>query len=164
MTAESFEIHGGNVKATYETAVGWNWENGTELANEYATIRMDKGAVFTLPNDAYLKLYNGGRLCYIGDARFYFEGKGKYYCADKDCKYTNTTNYRGAGVGRKDGWRTITNKKAGGNWNDNRGTCTGKTKMRLLPNKTPCLTQGVLCYANNICATSQRLSPPYCRR
>ena len=121
-----FEIHGGNIKATYETAVGWNWENGTELANEYATIRMDKGAVFTLPNDAYLKLYNGGRLCYIGDARFYFAGKGKYYCADKDCKYTNTTNYRGAGVGRKDGWRTITNKSAGGNWNDNRGTCTGK--------------------------------------
>ena len=121
-----FEIEGGNIKATYETAVGWNWENGTELANEYATIRMRKGAVFTLPTDAYLKLYNGGRLCYIGDARFYFAGKEKYYCADKNCEYTNTTNYRGAGVGRKDGWRTITNSKAGGNWNDNRGTCTGK--------------------------------------
>ncbi len=123
---EKFEIEGGNIKATYETAIGWNWENGTELANEYATIRMRKGAVFTLPNDAYLKLYNGGRLCYIGDARFYFAGKGKYYCADKDCKYTNTTNYRGAGVGRKDGWRTITSCKRGGNWNDNRGDCTGK--------------------------------------
>lgn len=114
------------IEMTNETAIGWNWDNGTELENEYATIRMRDSSVFILGNNAKLKLRNGGRLCYTGTARIYFECDDKFYCADKKCALTNFDHYRGAGVGRKDGWRTITSCKRGGNWNDNRGDCTGK--------------------------------------
>ena len=121
-----FEVEDTRIEMTNETAIGWNWDNGTELENEYATIRMRDSSVFILGNNAKLKLRNGGRLCYTGTARIYFECDDKFYCADKKCALTNFDHYRGAGVGRKDGWRTITSCKRGGNWNDNRGDCTGK--------------------------------------
>ena len=123
-----FEVEDTRIEMTNETAIGWNWDNGATPENEYATIRMRDNSVFILGNDVKLKLRNGGRLCYTGTARIYFHCKeeGKFYCADKNCALTNFDHYRGAGVGRKDGWRTITSCSRGGNWNDNRGDCTGR--------------------------------------